>query len=242
MQDLAETLQDQEQLSDDAFRDLQDRANQGEQQQGENQGQQGENGQSESQDGQQGEGQGVGDDATSGQQGDGGSGGEASLAERQQALRDELKRQQDGLPNLDGQAGEAARGALDRAEEAMNGAEQALRDGDLAQAIDQQAEAMDALRNGMRSLNEALAQNDSAEPGQGTERGEATGRVEPTRRDPLGRELGNTGQFGTDDSLLQGEDVYRRAEELLGEIRRRSAEQARPEVERDYLRRLLDQF
>lgn len=242
MQDLAETLQDQEQLSDDAFRDLQDRANQGEQQQGENQGQQGENGQSESQDGQQGEGQGVGDDATSGQQGDGGSGGEASLAERQQALRDELKRQQDGLPNLDGQAGEAARGALDRAEEAMNGAEQALRDGDLAQAIDQQAEAMDALRNGMRSLNEALAQNDSAEPGQGTERGEATGRVEPTRRDPLGRELGNTGQFGADDSLLQGEDVYRRAEELLGEIRRRSAEQARPEVERDYLRRLLDQF
>lgn len=242
MQDLAETLQDQEQLSDDAFRDLQDRANQGQQQQGENQGQQGENGQSESQDGQQGEGQGVGDDATSGQQGDGGSGGEASLAERQQALRDELKRQQDGLPNLDGQAGEAARGALDRAEEAMNGAEQALRDGDLAQAIDQQAEAMDALRNGMRSLNEALAQNDSAEPGQGTERGEATGRVEPTRRDPLGRELGNTGQFGTDDNLLQGEDVYRRAEELLGEIRRRSAEQARPEVERDYLRRLLDQF
>ncbi len=101
---------------------------------------------------------------------------------------------------------------------------------------------MDALRGGMRALNEALAQNNTAEPGQGAERGEATGRVEPTRRDPLGRELGNTGQFGTDDNLLQGEDVYRRAEELLGEIRRRSAEQARPEVERNYLRRLLDQF
>ena len=66
--------------------------------------------------------------------------------------------------------------------------------------------------------------------------------MEPTRRDPLGRELGNTGQFGTDEGLLQGEDVYRRAEKLLGEIRRRSAEQDRPEVERDYLRRLLDQF
>ena len=101
---------------------------------------------------------------------------------------------------------------------------------------------MDALRNGMRSLNQALAQNNSSEPGQGSEGGEAQGRVEPTRRDPLGRELGNTGQFGTDEGLLQGEDVYRRAEKLLGEIRRRSAEQDRPEVERDYLRRLLDQF
>ena len=35
---------------------------------------------------------------------------------------------------------------------------------------------------------------------------------------------------------------YRRAEELLDEIRRRSAQQNRPEIERDYLRRLLDQF
>ena len=42
--------------------------------------------------------------------------------------------------------------------------------------------------------------------------------------------------------MLNGQDVNRRAEELLNEIRRRSAEQERPEVERDYLRRLLDQF
>lgn len=251
MQDLANTLQDQEELSDEAFRELQDRANQqdqtgqepqsGDQQQGgDQQGseQQGEQGQ----DGQQGTGQGVGDDATSGGQGDGGAGGEGSLAERQQALRDELQRQRDGLPALDGEAGEAAGQALERAEGAMDGAEQALREGNLAEAIDNQAEAMDALRNGMRALNQALAQSESTEPGQGTESGEAVGRVEPSRRDPLGRELGNTGQFGTDESLLQGEDVYRRAEELLGEIRRRSAEQERPEVERDYLKRLLDQF
>ncbi len=260
MQDLADTLKDQEELSDEAFRELQERANRngqdgqqpsGQEQGGEQagdpsggdqQGQQGEDGQQPNQGGQQGEGQGVGDDNTSGQQGDGGSGGEGSLAERQQALRDELERQRRGLPALDGEAGEAAGQALERAEGAMDGAEQALRDGNFAEAIDQQAEAMDALRGGMRALNQALAQNESAEPGQGTESGDAVGRVEPTRRDPLGRELGNTGQFGTDDSLLQGEDIYRRAEELLDEIRRRSAEQERPEVERDYLRRLLDQF
>ncbi len=253
MDDLAETLQDQENLSDEAFRELQDRANQqGQQPQGGDQGgeqnqQPSENGEQPGQDGQQGQGQGVGEDGTSGQQGDKGTGGEGegqqgSLADRQQALRDELQRQRDGLPDLEGEAGDIARQSLDRADGAMDGAEEALRNGDMAEAIDRQAEAMDALRNGMRSLNQALAQNNSSEPGQGTERGEAQGRTVPTRRDPLGRELGNTGQFGTDERLLQGDDVYRRAEQILDEIRRRSAQQNRPEIERDYLRRLLDQF
>lgn len=265
MQDLAETLRDQEDLSDDAFRDLQDQFNpgqQGEQQQpgqegqdgqqgqqgqqpGQSQGQQGQSGEQPGQDGQQGQGQGVGEDGQSGQQrgdGAGGEGDQRSLAQRQEALRQELQRQRDGLPNLDGEAGEIARRSLERAEGAMEGAEEALRNGDLAEAIDQQAEAMDALRNGMRELGQALAQNQQTEPGQGSEQGEASGRPVPGQRDPLGREMGNTGQLGTDQQLLGREDINRRAEELLGEIRRRSAEQDRPEVERDYLRRLLDQF
>ena len=239
MQDLAETLEEQEQRSDDAFRELQERANR------DQQGQQGGQSPSDGQDGQQGSGQGVGDDSQSGQQGDGGTGGEGqqpSLAERQQALRNELERQRGNLPDLGSEAGDAARGALERAESAMDNAEDALREGDLAEAIDQQAEAMNALRGGMRALNEALAENRSSEPGQGNERGEAAGRAEPTRRDPLGRELGNTGQFGTDQNLLTDQDILRRADELLGEIRRRSGEQTRPQQERDYLRRLLDQF
>ena len=124
----------------------------------------------------------------------------------------------------------------------MEGAEDALRDGNLAEAIDRQAEAMDALRNGMRELGQALAQDQQAEPGQSGEQGEASNRPVPGQRDPLGRETGNTGQLGTDQQFLGGEEINRRAEELLDEIRRRSAEQNRPEVERDYLRRLLDQF
>ena len=157
-------------------------------------------------------------------------------------MRDELRRQRDGLPSLDGEAGDIARRSLERAEGAMDGAEEALREGDLAEAIDQQSEALDALRNGMRALSQALAENQNAEPGQGSEQGEQTGRVEPSRRDPLGRQLGQNGQFGTDENMLSDEDINRRAEELLGEIRRRSAEQDRPEIERDYLRRLLDRF
>ena len=260
MEDLQDTLRDQQQLSDDAFRDLQERTNpreegnqqqgqegqQGQQQDGSQQGQQ----QGESQQGeQQGQGQSTGEEGQQGQQSGEGQGGEGSdtdqrgLSERQQALREELERQRGNLPSLDGESGDAAEGALDRAEGAMENAEGALERGDLAEAIDQQGEALDALRDGMRALSQALADNQQdQQPGQGNEQGEATGRVEPSDRDPLGRELGNTGQFGTDENLLQGEDVYRRAEELLNELRRRSADQERPELEKDYLRRLLDRF
>lgn len=124
----------------------------------------------------------------------------------------------------------------------MEGAEDALREGNLAEAIDEQAEAMDALRDGMRQLGQALADNQTDQPGQGEQQGDQAARPTPSQRDPLGREAGNTGQLGSDQQMLGQQDINRRAEELLDEIRRRSAEQERPEVERDYLRRLLDQF
>ena len=50
------------------------------------------------------------------------------------------------------------------------------------------------------------------------------------------------GRLGTDDGMLSDEQVRRRADELLDEIRRRSSERDRPAQERDYLNRLLDQF
>ena len=218
-------------------------------QDGQQPGQQGQSPNQDGQDGQQGTGQGVGEESQQGGQSDDGAGGEGSgadgrsLEDRQQALRDELQRQRDALPSLDGEAGEIAENSLQRAERAMEGAENALREGDLPGAIDRQAEALDALRNGMRSLNRALAENQSEEPGQGEQDGGSTRRAEQSERDPLGRELGaQGGQFGTEENLLQGGDVYRRAEELLNELRRRGADQERPEIERDYLRRLLDRF
>ena len=263
MEDLAETLRDQQDLTDEAFRDLQEQFNQGQeqgqdpgdqsgqqpgQQPGE-QGQDGQDGQGGQQPGQQqGQGQGQGDNTQggltdeSGQGGEGG-GGAQSLAERQQALRDGLNQLRNGLPGLSGDAADNAEQSLERAEGAMDGAEDALRDGDLAEAIDQQAEAMDALRDGLRNLGQALAENqmNELEEGQGTQTGNAEGRPEPERRDPLGRQIGNSGQFGTEESMLQDE-INRRAEELLQELRNRSADQERPQLELDYLRRLLDRF
>ncbi len=75
--------------------------------------------------------------------------------------------------------------------------------------------------------------------GQGQAR---AGETPESERDPLGREAGNFGRLGTEDSLLGGETEQRRAQDLLDEIRRRAGERERPEAERDYLNRLLDRF
>lgn len=172
-----------------------------------------------------------------------GEGEGQSLAERQQDLRDRLGRLQGGqLPGDGSETGEEGRRQLDRAGRAMEEAEEALREGDLSGALDRQAEAMEALRDGMQQFGEALSENQQEQQGE-AERGQEFGQADPNgQRDPLGREPGNSARIGSDRNMLQGEDVYRRAQDLLDEIRRRSGEQARPEGERDYLRRLLDMF
>nr|WP_170546408.1 TIGR02302 family protein [Ruegeria arenilitoris] len=233
MEGLAETLREQQGLSDQAFRDLQEQFNPGAQA-GESEGNEGRSGglgRGQSHEGQGGRGQGS-DQAEGNQQGQG------SLADRQQALRDELGRQQQSLPGVGTPEGEAARDALGRAGRAMDEAEEALRSDDLAEAIDRQSEAMEALREGMRSLGEALAQNQQNQPGQGTQDGD----MQANNRDPLGRNPGTNGSISTDDNMLQGEDVYRRARELLDEIRRRTGETDRPQIELEYLKRLLERF
>ncbi|MEM1130071.1 MAG: TIGR02302 family protein [Pseudomonadota bacterium] len=214
MRGLQETLRQQQGLSDDSFQQLQDQF-----------GQQGQQGQ-----GQPGQGQ---------MPGGQGQGQAPSLAERQDALREMLRQQQEGLPG-GGEAADAAREALDRAGRAMENAEDALRDQDLAEALDSQSEAMDELREGMRNLGREMAEQQQNGQGQ---QGDAIGRASPgATRDPLGRSAGDEGQLGTSEQLLQGEDVYRRARDLLDEIRRRSSDQTRPDVELDYLKRLLDRF
>lgn len=195
MQDLGQTLRDQQDLSDDAFRDLQD-----------------------------------------------GQGGEEGLAQRQQDLKrrlDELRNKGD-LPGTGQPEGQEGRRQLDRAGRAMEDAERALREGDLPGALDRQAEALDALRNGIRNLGQAQDQdrqaNNAPDGTQGLD------QSPDGQRDPLGRETGSTGQIGSDQSMLQEGDVYRRAQELLDEIRRRAGDQGRGSDERSYLRRLLDLF
>ena len=212
MEGLSDTLRDQQELSDRAFGQLQRRFGGG---QGQGAPSQGEN--------------------APGEAGKGGApGGPDDLADRQRALREELRRQQGALPGLGGEEGRQAGEALERAGRAMERAGEALRDDDLAGALDEQAEALEALREGMRNLSRGLARRDGGE-GQGDV---ARGRG----RDPLGRPQGGRGEVGTDREMLGGETARRRAEELRDEIRRRSSDRTRPEDERDYLERLLKPF
>lgn len=248
MENLRQTLRDQQDLSDEAFRDMQQQGGQQPGQGGERQpGQQGQPGQQSGQ--QPGEGRGEADDGQQRRNGEGGrpdalrpgeGGDPRSLADRQQSLRETLRRQEGALPGDPSAERDAARRSLSEAGRAMEEAERALRQGDTSGAIDRQAEAIENLREGMRSLGDALAQNQPQQPGnQGEAVGEA-GREAP--HDPLGRSTGRSGRIGTDQNLLQGPDVYRRARDLLDEIRRRSGEQTRPSEELDYLRRLLGRF
>lgn len=235
MGDLGETLRDQQDLSDDAFRDLQGVPRDGEQQ-GQQPGQ--EQGQEQGQGQQPGEQDGPGSDQAQNQDGEGQGG---SLSDRQRELRERLNELQQGqLPGDGTEQGEEGRQNLDRAGRAMEEAEDALRDGDLDGALDRQAEAMEALRDGMRDFGEALAEEQRQNrDGQGGERD--FGSADPQGTDPLGRRPGETARIGSDENMVQN-DPDERAQELLDEIRRRSGEMTRPLEELDYLKRLLQMF
>ncbi len=260
MEGLQDTLRGQQGLSDESFQDLQDQFNpgrpgqQGQQsQQGQQQGQQpgqqggqpqGQGQQGEPRQGQNGQGQGSQPSPLDGDNQGEGAGGEndgRSLAERQRDLRRQLQEQAQNLPGTNSEEGREAQDMLDQAGRAMDEAAEALERGDLADALDSQSEAMEALREGMGQLGEALAQDQSGEePGQG----QAQGDMAPSQpmQDPLGRAAGNAGSLGTEEDFERREEAFRRARDLMDELRRRSAEQERPDVELEYLRRLLDRF
>lgn len=218
MQGLADALREQQGLADESFQQLQ------------RQFQRGRNGPSG-----QGEQGWPGDEAAPDGQAQGGDPG--SLADRQEALRQLTEELQRGLP---GEAGEAAREALREAERNMGEAAEGLRDGDTAGALDRQADAIDNLREGMRQMGEDLRRAEgNGQDGQGQLEGSAAAE---NGRDPLGRPSGGRGGIGTDENMLPEVDSAARARALLDEIRRRVGEQMRPELELDYLRRLLDLF
>ncbi|MEO0750199.1 MAG: TIGR02302 family protein [Pseudomonadota bacterium] len=241
MEGLAETLRDQQGLSDQAFRDLQEQFNPDAQagNTDSNEGRSGDQGRGEQHDG-QGSGRGNQQSESQGNQSAQGRSSQEGLADRQEALRQELERQRQNLPGSGTEGGDAARQSLEDAEQAMRGAEEALRQDDLAEAIDRQAEAMEALRDGMRELGEAMAENQqNQQNGQGQARGQFSGEE---NQDPLGRDRNGRAQLGDDSGSIPDGDVYRRALELVDEIRRKSGDADRSDLERNYFERLLDRF
>ena len=217
MEDLADSLRQQQELSDQTFRDLQ----------GQTPGDQ------------------PGGEGTEGgnNRGEDGPSSQGSLPEQQKQLEREVERQRGNLPGAGTEAGQAARRALDEAAEAMDQAAEDLRAGDLPGALDNQSDAIDALREAMRRLGETL--EEQAAPGQGAtpndRRAEGQSRI-PSARDPLGRDVGGNGQLGAGEQMVPQEELRLRSQELMEEIRRRAGALERPEAERNYLQRLLDRF
>lgn len=177
------------------------------------------------QQGQQGGQRRPGDGQGAGSQGQGGMEG---LRQRQRQLRDRLAQLQRDINEKGGQPSEQLEGAR----ESMQAAERALNRGDLPEATQQQGRALDQLRQGAQQMAQEMMKNMPQRMGQNGD----------TPRDPLGRPQRSQGpDLGTAVKVPDQIDMQR-AREILEELRRRLGDVQRPEVELDYLERLLKRF
>jgi hypothetical protein len=126
---------------------------------------------------------------------------------------------------------------LGRAERAMKDAVEALRQGMPGDAIGPQTQALEALQESGQAMAEGLMQQFGPQPGMGQGQ-QQLGR----NRDPLGRNEAGNGVIDTGDVGIPEEADLQRSREILDELRRRAGQRQRPEVERDYIERLLRRF
>jgi uncharacterized protein (TIGR02302 family) len=175
------------------------------------------------------------------------------LRQDQQALRDRLNQlmeqlrkhgfgqqnQGQGQQSQQGQQGQGEMDQLGRAGEAMGDAEGQLGEGNADGAVDSQGKALEALRKGAQGLAQAMQQGIGPGPGQPGRNGQARAQQDT---DPLGRPLRGR-DYGDDVTIkVPGEIDVQRARRILEELRRRFGDSARPQIELDYIERLLKDF
>jgi uncharacterized protein (TIGR02302 family) len=187
----------------------------------------------------------------------------SDLQQDQQGLRDRLKKLQEelakrgmgpgqrgekGQQGQDGQQGQQGgdqgdgEDGLEQADGAMGDAGGRLGEGNADGAVDSQGKALEALRKGAQSLAEAMQQGDGDQPGDGP--GNPRGRQQGAQNgsDPLGRPMRHN-EFSDDFSVkIPGEIDVQRVRRILEELRRRLADPARPQIELDYIERLLKDY
>ena len=134
----------------------------------------------------------------------------------------------------------------------MGEAEGRLGQGNNPGAADSQGRAIEALRRGAQGLAQQLqaqrgegqqGDGENGEPGDGQSgrNGRQAGDDSP-QTDPLGRPYRGR-DFGDDTSVkIPGEIDVQRARRILDELRRRFSEQGRPQLELEYLERLLKDY
>jgi uncharacterized protein (TIGR02302 family) len=182
-----------------------------------------------------------------GQQGQQGQQGDqmGELRENQQALRDQLKKLMEELRKKGfGQdpQGQGKMDQLGRAGDAMDDAEGQLGEGNADGAVDSQGRALEALRRGAQNLAQSMQQQGMLGPGANGR----PGRLGPPRAqqetDPLGRPLRGR-DYGDDTTVkVPGEIDVQRARRILEKLRRRFGESLRPQLELEYIERLLRDF
>jgi hypothetical protein len=131
-------------------------------------------------------------------------------------------------------------GSLGSAGDAMGEAEGSLGEGNADGAVDSQGRALEALRRGAQALAQQMQQQGYG-PGPGQPGGRQQGRADD-RTDPLGRPLRGR-DYGDDTTVkVPGEIDVQRARRILEELRKRFGESFRPQLELDYIERLLKDF
>ena len=177
-----------------------------------------------------------------GQRGERGQGQQGMTAEE---LAEALRQMQEGQGQLQGDLGDLMKGlegmgirpgeGFGEAGEAMGEAGKALGEAQGEQAVGQQSRALEALRQGAQDMMQQMQQAMEGEQG-GSQEG---GRQQNADRDPLGRPRATTGPDFGDTVKVPDEIDVQRAREILDAIRRRLGNALSPEVEKDYLERLL---
>lgn len=226
MNKLGELMRRQQEMMNETFRMEQRR--QGQNQRGED-GQQGENGEQEEgrQDGgrQPGEGQRPMTPEEFAQ-------ALKNLQEGQGKLQQDLQALQKGLEGMGMQPGEG----FGEAGREMGKAEGSLGRGEGNRAVGEQGRALEALRRGAQDMMQQMQQAMQGDQG-GSEEG---GRQSSADRDPLGRPRATTGPDLGNSVQVPDEIDVQRARQILEAIRKRLGNAMSPQLEKDYLERLLE--
>ncbi len=177
-----------------------------------------------------------------GQQGEQGPPGGMTAEEFAEALR----QLQEGQNQLQGELGDLMQGleglgiepgeGFGEAGEAMGEAGEALGQAEGERAVGEQGRALEALRRGAQDMMQQMQQAMQGDQGPGQE----GGRQRSSDRDPLGRPRATTGPDFGDSVKVPDEIDVQRARRILDAIRKRLGDALSPELEKDYLERLLD--
>ena len=110
------------------------------------------------------------------------------------------------------------------------------------EAVGPQGDAVERLQDGAQALAEQMRQNQQANGGSAPDPG-AQGQPGSDRpRDPL-RDRPNQGYANDEGGVeIPGESDLLRARRIFDELRKRSGDRSRPELELDYIERLLKRF